>query len=115
MLRRLLQVFSALALVGLIGLAAGVVRLAADPADPADRVERIVACFKRLGYSISAYHDDGREPLVGPDSDPDMKVLFGGATRASSAAVEPHHCVPPRLGRCDGRPPGFGRIGEHHV
>ena len=54
MLRRLLLVFSALALVGLIGLT---VWHYSQPS----RVERIVACFEKVGYSTSVYHDDGRE------------------------------------------------------
>ena len=75
MLQRLLVVFSALALVG--GLA-----IWYDSTQPS-RVERVVACIEKLGYSTSVYHDDGREPLVDPDSDqdPDIMVLFGDATR----------------------------------
>ena len=80
MLRPLLLVFSALALVGLIALAVRDDSQDSQLTQP-NRVKPVVACLQKLGYSTSVYHDDGREPLVGPDSDPDIKVLFGDATR----------------------------------
>ena len=62
MLRPLLLVFSALALVGLIALAVG--RLARLAADSAEQGQAVVACLQKLGYSTSVYHDDGREPSL---------------------------------------------------
>ena len=65
MLRPLLLVFSALALVGLIALAVRDDSQDSQLTQP-NRVKPVVACLQKLGYSTSVYHDDGREPLVGP-------------------------------------------------
>ena len=86
MLRRRLLVFSALGLVGLIGLT-----IWYDSTHPS-RVERMVACFEKLGYSTSAFHDDGIEALTGQD--PDIMVLFGGSMQVRPPSTQVSASLP---------------------
>jgi hypothetical protein len=94
MLRWLLLVSSALALVGFSGI--GFWYVSTQPTQPSG-VERVVACIQKLGYSAYSHHDDGVEPLTGQD--PDIMVLLGGEYQARPPSD--HVIVNHRYGTAD--------------